>query len=307
MATKGAGVDEMGNRPLAAALAMLVAMATIGFVDTFIGEIAETVGLWQFHAMRSAFMVPLLAIMPLLGLGGLRARRWGRVLARSAVLSISMMLYFGALGLMPVAQALAGMFTSPIFVLLINVVVMGQRIGIWRGGAVLLGFAGILLVLQPGAGGFGLTMFMPVAAGFFYAVSAIATRSWCEGESTVTLLAANMVMLGLIGLVVSVGVTGLGGEETGFLVRGWTWEFGAALPWIIMQAVCSLGAVFLIIRAYQMDIPTNVAVFEYAVMGFGPVFAWLLWGQGLGFWQIAGIALIVSAGLIIALRSREAA
>ncbi len=299
-------MDGAGNRPLAAASAMLVAMAVIGFVDTFIGEISQTVGLWQFHAMRSAFMMPLLILMPVFGLGVLRPRRWRRVLARSLVLSTSMMLYFGALGLMPVAQALAGMFTSPIFVLLINVAVMGQRIGIWRSGAVLLGFAGILLVLQPGTAGFGPAMVMPVAAGFFYAVSAIATRSWCDGESAVTLLGANMAMLGVIGLVVALGLSVWGGGSTGFLLRGWTWDVGAALPWIVLQAVCSLGAVFLIVRAYQMDIPTNVAVFEYAVMGFGPVFAWLLWGQGLGIWQIAGIALIVVAGLVIALRSGEA-
>ncbi|MBR9841652.1 MAG: DMT family transporter [Rhodobacteraceae bacterium] len=284
---------------------MVVAMAVIGFVDTFIGLIAETVGLWQFHAMRSALMLPLLAMMPMLGLGSLWPNRWGRVLARSGVLSLSMMLYFGALGLMPVAQALAGMFTSPLFVLLINVVVMGQRIGVWRGGAVVLGFVGILLVLQPGGEGFGPVMLMPVAAGFFYAVSAIATRSWCEGESAVSLLGVNMAMLGGIGLVVSLAFAAWGGDETGFLLRGWTGAFGPALPWIALQAVCSLGAVFLIIRAYQMDIPTNVAVFEYAVMGFGPVFAWLLWGQGLGAWQGFGIALIVAAGLIIALRSRE--
>ncbi|MCW8843669.1 MAG: EamA family transporter, partial [Rhodobacteraceae bacterium] len=257
-------MNEAGNRPIAAALAMVVAMAVIGFVDTFIGKIAETVGLWQFHAMRSAMMAPLLILMPLLGLGALRPRRWGRVLARSAVLSTSMMLYFGALGLMPVAQALAGMFTSPIFVLLINVAVMGQRIGIWRVGAVFLGFLGILFVLQPGTDGFGPVMLMPVAAGFFYAVSALATRSWCAGESAVSLLAVNMAMLGGIGLGVSVVLSGIGGESAGFLLRGWTWAFDAALGWIALQAVCSLAAVFLIIRAYQMDIPTNVAVFEYA-------------------------------------------
>ena len=299
-------MNEAGNRPLAAAMAMLVAMAVIGFVDTFIGEIAKTVGLWQFHAMRSAFMMPLLILMPVLGLGVLRPRRWRRVLARSAVLSTSMMLYFGALGLMPVAQALAGMFTSPIFVLLINVVVMGQRIGPWRIGAVLLGFAGVLLVLQPGAGGISLLMLMPVAAGFFYAVSAIATRSWCEGESAVALLAANMAMLGLIGGVVALGLSALAnGGEAGFLLRGWTWEIGPALSWIGLQAVCSLGAVFLIIRAYQMDIPSNVAVFEYAVMGFGPFFAWLLWRQEVGMLQMMGIGLIILAGLVIALRSGE--
>ncbi|GAA6165916.1 DMT family transporter [Pelagimonas sp. KU-00592-HH] len=297
-------MSGVNNRPIAAAISMLSAMCIIGFIDNFVTVISQSLGLWQLHAMRSTFMAPLLVVMSLLGLGVMRPENWRPVLARAVVLSTSMMLYFGSLGLMPIAQALAGLFTSPIFVLLINVLVMGQRIGRWRILAVFAGFAGILLVLQPGGDGFSLWMVMPVAAGFFYAISAIATRSWCAGESALSLLTMNMLVLGVIGGVMSVVLTSSGWAGDTFLSRGWTWSFADALPWIALQAVGSVIGVFLIIRAYQMDEPTNVAVFEYSIMVFAPFFAWILFEQNLGLLEGVGIAMIVSSGLIIALRSQ---
>ncbi|MEQ9695131.1 DMT family transporter [Shimia sp. SDUM112013] len=297
--------DSVNNRPMQAAVSMLSAMALIGLIDNFVAVIADHVGLWQFHAMRSTLMAPLLIAMAAIGLGQLRPKNWRAVFGRAAVLSMSMMLYFGSLGIMPIAQALAGMFTSPIFVLLINIVVMKQRIGPWRIAAVFMGFAGILMVLQPGGAGFGWPMVMPVLAGFFYAISAIATRSWCAGESALSLLAANMLVLGGIGLVMSAVLSVVTGPDTtDFLTRGWTWDIWGVLPWAAVQAVGSVIGVFLIIRAYQLDEPTNVAVFEYAVMIFGPGFAFLLYGQSLSLFQAFGIALISASGILIALRSR---
>lgn len=291
------------NRPVSAAFSMMAAMAIIGFIDNYISVISDEISLWQFQVMRSSFMAPLLVGMALVGLGRLLPLRWGPVLARAFSITIAMMLYFGALGMMSIAQALAGLFTSPVWVLLINIFVFKQKIGPWRVLAVIMGFCGILLVLQPGSDAFGPVMLMPVAAGFFYAISAIATRRWCEGESAVALLATNMIMLGLAGLMVNsiVGAVIPAGES--FLARPWTWQFSGVLPWVVMQAVGSVIGVFLIIRAYQMDEPTNVAVFEYTVMVFGPVLAWLLFGEVLGVMQVLGIGLIALSGIIIAVRS----
>lgn len=295
--------DPVNNRPFAAALSMLSAMAVIGFIDNFVGEISETVSVWQFLLMRSTVMCPLILGMSLWGLGTLGPRRWRPVLARSAVITCAMMLYFGALGLMPIAQAIAGLFTSPIFVLLINVLIMKQRIGPWRIAAVFIGFAGILMVLQPGADGFGWVMLMPVAAGMFYAVSSIATRSWCAGESALTLLGANMALMGLVGGVVAMALGVFGSTGENFLSRPPTLEILPIMPVVVLQAVGSVFGVFLIIRAYQLDEPTNVAVFEYSALLFAPLFAFLLFGQGLGVPQIVGIFMIAGSGVIIAVRS----
>lgn len=295
--------DTVNNRPIAAALSMLSAMAVIGFIDNFVGQVSSSISVWQFLMMRSTLMFPLLLLMSFVGLGVLRPNRWLPVLARSIVITCSMMLYFGALGLMPIAQAIAGLFTSPIFVLLINVFIMHRRIGPWRIAAVFIGFAGILMVLQPGSAGFGLSMLMPIAAGLFYAVSSIATRSWCAGESALSLLATNMAMMWLVGGAVTLafGLTGMAGDD--FLTLAPTLDILPILPVLAMQAVGSLAGVFLIIRAYQMDEPTNVAVFEYSALLFAPLFAFVLFGQGLGWMQILGIAMIAGSGVIIAIRS----
>lgn len=295
--------ETVTNRPLIAALSMTAAMAVIGLIDNFVGQIAAQISVWQFLFLRALMMFPFLILMSAAGLGVLRARRWRPVLARSVMITCAMMLYFGALGLMPIAQAVAGLFTSPIWVLVINVLFMGRRIGPFRIAAVFIGFAGVLLVLQPGGAGFGPAMLMPVAAGMFYAVSSIATRSWCAGESALTLLGVNMAMMGLVGALVMMALGFGDGQGQSFLTRAPTWVIVPVLPFVLLQAVGSLVGVFLIIRAYQLDEPSNVAVFEYAALIFAPLFAWILFEQGLAPLQFLGIAMIAGAGVIIALRS----
>ncbi|MDP5346899.1 MAG: EamA/RhaT family transporter, partial [Paracoccaceae bacterium] len=101
------------NRPFAAASVMLVAMLIIGFIDNYVAAIAAEIGLWQFQVMRTLLMFPMLLAMSWAGLGTLRPYSILRVGGRSAFAGIAMMCYFGALGFMPIAQALAGLFTSP--------------------------------------------------------------------------------------------------------------------------------------------------------------------------------------------------
>ncbi|MGI9391020.1 MAG: EamA family transporter, partial [Boseongicola sp.] len=94
------------------------------------------------------------------------------------------------------------------------------------------------------------------------------------------------------------------GEEVQFFTRPWVWPMWDALPLILLQAIGSVCGVFMIIKAYQLGEPSYVSVFEYSVMIFGPLFAWLAFGQPVGGWQVLGIVFIASAGIIIALRSR---
>jgi len=296
------------SRPLTAAVVMICAMAIIGVIDNFIVILADEIGLWQFHFVRAVMALPLAVAMAALGLGRLLPRRPGRVAVRSVLVAVSMLFYFSALAIMPIAQALAGLFTSPIFILLITALGMGQRIGRWRVLAVAVGFAGILFVLQPDPGNFDWRILVPVAGGIFYAMGAVATRSLCAGESTVALLVGMLLALGLMGAA-GLGWLALfpvesGPGTDGFVTRGWVWPMQRALPWVVVQAVGSVAGVFLVIKAYQLGEPSYVSVFEYSVMGFGPLFAWVAYGQAVGPWQAVGIALIVAAGVIIAVRSK---
>ncbi len=301
--------SQQQTHSIMASLLMVAAMSIIGVIDNFVVRVAESVGLWQFHLSRALLMLPLIAVLSILGLGTLRPRRIGVVAVRSVLITLAMLFYFSALALMPIAQALAGLFTSPIFVLLISALLLKQRIGPWRIVAVLLGFSGILCVLQPDPTSFDVKTLLPVAGGFFYALSAVVTRTHCSDESTVALLAAMVVTLGLAGAIgliwLALFPVDVPVGPDGFAMRGWVWPMQDALPWVVVQAVGSTIAVFMLIKAYQLGEPSYVAVFEYSVMIFGPLFAWVAFGQSVGQMQIIGIGMIASAGVLLGWRERR--
>jgi drug/metabolite transporter (DMT)-like permease len=298
------------TRPVAAAAHIVGAMALIGCVDNFVRLIASEAGLWQFHLTRSAMAGVMLAVGAAVLGWRLHPRRWGAVALRSLLLSAAMVLYFGALAVLPIAQVGAALFTAPIFVLLISAFVFGVAVGPWRVLAVALGFAGVLVMLRPDAGNLTLMTVMPVCAGFLYALAAIVTRRHCADEATMTLQAgffAGLAFWSVIGLAVLHGVgparaAAAAGE--GFFLRGWVAPTGAFLFWTFVQAAGSLAGVGLLTRAYQLGEPSYVAVFEYSFLVFAGGWAWLLWGEVLDPVSWLGIAAIAASGLVIALRSR---
>lgn len=298
------------DRTMAAAGAILIYAIIIGFTDNFVRIIASEAGLWQFHAIRSAMALTLLGLLAVpLGLR-LRPKRVGAVVARSTIHGLAMLIYFGSLAFLPVAQVAAGLFTAPIFVLLISHFVYGQPIGPVRVMAVATGFLGVILVLGPSAlSGASTAAALPVLAGALYAMGNIATRQWCEGESAETLLAGFFAALGLLGLI-GLAVLGLAGVPVaegsdGFILRGWVWPSAAFLFWTFVQAAGSLLAVGLMVRAYQMADASRVSVFEYVILPASAFWGWVIWDESLTAVAILGMVLIAAAGTMIALRARQ--
>ena len=263
-----------------AATTMVAAMAVIGVIDNYIAIISSDVSIWQFMLVRGAIALPIIAVLSFLGLGTMRPIRTWAVGLRSLLIAISMLFYFGSLSFMPIAQGLAGLFTSPIFILLITAFILKERIGPVRILAVGLGFFGIILVLELEASSLSWVSFIPVFGGFFYALGSVATRQLCEGESTVSLLSMLLIiqfMMGSCALVI-LSIYGLDvsdGSE-GFLLRGWVWPITEVLPYIGLQSLGSILGIGLIIRAYQIGDASYVAVYEYSVFVFAPLYAWLV-------------------------------
>jgi drug/metabolite transporter (DMT)-like permease len=297
------------DRTLAAAGLTLIYAVIIGFTDNFVQVIAREAGLWQFHALRSAMALPLLLIAaPAFGLD-LRPRRWGVVAARSAIHGAAMVIYFGALAFLPVALVAAGLFTAPIFVLLISRLVYRHRIGPVRIIAVALGFAGVVLVLGPEVlGEASLAAVLPVAAGALYALGNIATREWCAGEPAEVLLAGFFTALGLIGLcgmaALALYPQPLPEGPAAFLLRGPVWPGTEFWFWTFVQAAGSLLGVGLVIRAYQITDAGRASVLEYVILPASAFWTWAIWGQTLTPLAWLGMALIALAGAMIALRAK---
>lgn len=285
-------------------------MALMGFIDNFVRLIASEIGLWQFHFTRSCLV--LLVLVPVaLWLGWrLRPKRLWAVALRSFFIAASMLLYFSALAALPIAQAAAGVFTSPIFVLILSAFFFGVRIGPWRVFAVLLGFTGVLLMLRPDAASFSWMSVIPVLAGLCYALSAVSTRAFCEGESTGTLVAGFFSTIGVFGACGLIWFAAMGRVTDpaldGFFGSGWQ-AFSMLSAGVTMaQAWVSLLAIGLITRAYQIAEASHVAVFEYAFLISAGFWSYVLWGERPDAVGLLGIALIIASGVVIILRTREA-
>jgi drug/metabolite transporter (DMT)-like permease len=300
-------MNDTALRPGLAALSIIGGMFTLGITDNFVPHISETGSLWQFHMVRGIMAVVMLGLIAALGFGVIKPIRWRAVLGRSLFPATAMLIYFGCLSVLPIGVVVAGLFTAPMFVLLISVVFQGARVGPVRLGAVLLGFVGALLVIQPDPRALDPVAFLPIVAGMLYAIGAVVTRLWCAQEGTIALSAGFFAMLavfGAIGLLVlpAGGPTGF----DGFVQRGWVPLTGAMWFWITVQAVGSMIGIALIFRGYLIGEAGHVAVFEYSLLVFASFWAWVLWGQIVNPMALVGMALIAVAGVVITLRTDEA-
>jgi len=289
-----------------AAMFSLAGMMTLGISDNFVAFVAPVSSLWQFHLVRGLMVLGIVCAVALIFGNDIRPKRFWPVFARSAMIALSMLIYFGCIAIMPISLVVAGLFTSPLFILLIAIIFQGQRVGPWRVLAVLIGFAGALMVVQPDPNALDPLAFLPMLAGLLYAISAVATRAWCEGESTTSLTVMFFSMLVAFGLIGVLIFPGEGGGAEGFPTRGWMPMTGVMFGWYVAQAIGAAIGIVCLFRAYQLGEASKVAVFEYSMLVFASFWAWVIWGQTVSALGIIGMAMIFVAGSIIALRSEAA-
>ena len=289
---------------------ILGGMFVIGFVDNLIRIIEEDSGLWQFHVFRSAICGLIIAVYCMIRKQSLRPKRYWAVALRGFFMAWAILFYFGALSLMPIAEAGSTLFSSPIFVLVFSVILFRMKIGVWRILAVTIGFTGVLLVLKPSPDNFGILTLLPMFAGIFYALGQLATRHLCSEENTTVVMMGFFLMIGFFSLLMLVILhfAELPRELVNtapFFLRGWEVPTDRVLFWILVQALGSTVGVMGLIRGYQIAEPTYVGIFEYSFLIFAGFWGWLLWGEIPDSVAFVGIAAITTAGVVIALRSRQ--
>lgn len=300
---------ELETRPVSGVALVISSMLIIGLVDNFIRPIAAEAGLWQFLFMRSIAICSMLVALALLFGWRLRPARLRHVALRSLFVSCAMVLYFGAAGMIPVAIAGAGLFTSPIFVLVISALFFGVRIGVWRILAVVVGFSGVLLILKPGGADLSMAVVLPVIGGLFYALAGISTRRWCGDETTATLLLGMFGGLGLTGALGLAVFSFLPIPESWiaaapFFATGWVAPSAVLIELVAVQAVGSLAAVTLLTRGYQLVDVTFATAGEYSFLIAAAFWGWVLWREVPDLMSVFGAVAIVASGIIILWRSR---
>ncbi|MEO0484843.1 MAG: DMT family transporter [Pseudomonadota bacterium] len=292
------GSPRTDNLPLAiGAMVGLTFFLSLG--DALIKGESGGVSIWQLFALRSALAGLALgaAAFVFLSLTRPTSLRW--VALRSALLVANWVAYYAALPHQPLALAAASYYTLPIFITLFSALFLRERVGPLGWLATALGFAGVLLVLRPGASGVSVATFLPILAAILYALSAIVTRAKCRDDHPVTLalaLHAGFVAAGLVGAGVLAWLAPPAAD--GFMNRAWVPVDASLLGIMAVLAVMILiGSVGTAV-AYQNAPPSRVGPFDFAYVGFAVLWGWLFFGALPDTLAACGIALIVCGGLL---------
>ena len=288
------------------AVLLVAGISIFGFSDNLTMLVSKDVGVGQFHFSRSLFAVFMVAILgKLLGLSVIPSL-WKPVLVRTLFMVIAIFLYFSVMPMMAIAEAGAGLFTSPIFVLLFSSILFRERIGWRRILAVAMGSCGVLLILQPGSEGFSPYHLIPILSGASYAFGSIITFRYLSDESPLAILMSFIVAIGLCGGAVATGLTVLPVSQeliaqAPFLFRGWQMVDVWFWIWMAVIAMGACMALSMMTRAYQIAQTSYAAIYEYAYLISVGFFSWVFWGVVPGILSIAGIVLIIFAGVLIVL------
>ena len=288
------------------AILLVTGISIFGFSDNLTMLVSDDVGVGQFHFSRSLSAIFIVVILgKALGLSVI-PKLWKPVLVRTFFMVIAIFLYFSVMPMMAIAEAGAGLFTSPIFVLLFSAILFRERIGWRRILAVFIGSCGVLLILRPGSDGFSSYHLIPVLSGASYAFGSIITFRYLSDESPLAILMSFIVAIGVCGGAFATGVTVLPLSQelitqAPFLFSGW--QMVGVWFWIWMGVIATGAclALSMMTRAYQIAQTSYAAIYEYAYLISVGFFSWAFWGVVPGKLSIAGIVLIIFAGVLIVL------
>jgi drug/metabolite transporter (DMT)-like permease len=247
---------------------------------------------WFRYVVHMALMS--LVVLPRRGGAIFRTRSLARQLIRGVLMIATTVLFFSVLGRLPLAEATALNFMAPLFLMAIAPWLLHEPHRLHRWLGVLAGFAGVLIVVRPGADLDPFGVVLGLLTAFTFALFQVATRRVAHDDPLTTNYYG-----------------GLFGAVALSLALPWVWQTPDLAPWqwllLISTGVTGFLGHWLQIMAYSRTQATLLAPFSYLQIVAAAVLGWLVFGQLPGLASAAGIVMICAAGLAVVLWERRVA
>ena len=283
----------MNTLPPVIRVALWMCLTAVGFA-VMIGSVRElsahldvfVISFWRNLAAVLLFL-PWIARM---GLSGLKTERWGLFWLRAVImLASSVAMFLGAI-LLPLSEATALSFTTPLFVTLLAWIVLGERFGWRRAAAVAFGFIGMLIMTRPDAEALNLGALVVLLAAITFAGVVITGKklSATENPALITLY------LSLLPLPLSLLPA----------LYFWEWPTGNDWLWIVTLGVGAVINIYGISRALAVGDASLLQPFDFLRLPTVALVGWFVFRESTDMWTWIGAALIAAAAIYTA--NREA-
>ncbi|MBM3373651.1 MAG: DMT family transporter [Betaproteobacteria bacterium] len=274
-------------------LLMVLGILLITANDAATKHLVQTYPVGQVIGLRQAatLMVLLPYVMLFSHWSQLRMVDVQGQLARGVLFIIGSALIVWSLAELPLATAITMLFLSPVFMVLLSMPMLKERIGHHRWVAVLGGFAGVLIILRPGGMDFQWALLIPLAAAAVNALRDVLTRRMSRSESSMSILFwSNIILMA-------------GGFAT--LPLGWKPVDAQAALWIVAAGVFNGTAHFCMIEALRSGEASLLAPIRYTALLWAALFGFLIWGEVPDVWLWAGAAVVVASSLYMIRHERR--
>ncbi|MFN3662130.1 DMT family transporter [Yoonia sp.] len=295
------------------AVCAVLAVVFFSANDVAIKWLSDGYALHQVVLIRSfiGLAIILAIIAPMTdGFAIARTKRLKMHLLRGSFVVFANLTFFLGLAAMPLAEAVAIFFISPLVITGFSVLFLGETVGPRRWLAIGLGFVGVLIMVRPGTQAFQLASLLPLVSAFCYAGMHILTRRIGGTESAATM--AFYIQIMFIIVCAAMGLTvgwGQFGDQTdpslAFLLRAWEWPLLSDLPVFLLIGAGTAFAGYLISQAYRVAEASFVAPFEYLALPMAVVWGMVVFDEYPGLSDYLGMALILSAGLFMVWREGQ--
>jgi drug/metabolite transporter (DMT)-like permease len=288
----GAGQTSPAPRPLAGVACLVAGSLMLTLSDAGAKWLTSSYPAGEIITLRALVVLVLIAIFAASRhrLGALRAANLPKQLGRGLLACASTLLYVTGLRTMPLADAIALAFVSPMFMTAMAGPLLGERVGWRRWAAVVIGFLGVLIMLRPGSTAFQAAALFILASCLCGATRDVMTRLISRTESSLSILFFSNLVMAVCGLA--------------SIVAGWAMPGAVDLAILAVSALLIGGGHFLHIEAFRLAEIAVVAPFKYTSLLWATLFGYLIFGHfpGGSVWLGAGV--IIACGLYILHRER---
>ncbi len=231
----------------------------------------------------------LLVLFQVTGWHRVRTRKFATHGARSVVHLGAQYAWFYAIAFIPFAEVFALEFTTPIWTLILAALILGEKITLVRVAAVLLGFAGVLIILRPGISPVGMPQIAALLSALGFAFSTyVLTRRLMRTDAPLTMLFWMVAIQTPLAL--------LAGLDAWLWPSGWNWG------WIGIVGVCSLTAHYCMARALSLVDANVVVPMDFVRLPLAMIVGWLAYAELIDLWVVVG-AVVIFAGNYLNVRA----
>ena len=304
------GTDS--DAPRVAVTLILAALLFLSLQDGLVKFSSATSSLWQFQILRSIANLALI----LIGLGVIGSWHliWPQnpiaVMWRTLAVMGTMVFFFAGAPFLTLSEMGAGLYTYPIFMTILSVLFLNEKVGSWRLLAIILAAIGAVLIIRPTSSSFHAAQILPIFAGLFYSINATILRKYCRAESPLTMAFwasfGFLAICSLGALVVSiVPFDEAQVESWPFLLNAWPTLTSAIILLAGFCAICNVAGNILIVKAYQSAELSGLAPVDYSYLIFATFWGFVFFSDLPNLPTLLGMLLIAAAGIVTAWRQRK--